>query len=599
MYKLIAEAQQNIQEYNITGTIGNIGISEENIISLNTNNQMTDSNEFRLGGGYIGELDATFVNVNINRNEWVGKDITLTVHIGTEDVPIGVYTIDSVEHTKNLVDVVCYDHMAKFDKDVNISEGASGSAYDFLELACQQCGVTFGMTQNEVESLPNGNQPFVLWEMGDIETWRDLIYWVAVSLGSFATMDRNGHLIVSTFHRAVDDEIPYGIRYSGSAYGDKVVTFGHIAVYNNELKDYITASSVFSGEETLNLGANPFFQTDAVQVDTYLQNIINALNTEIEYVACDVTIPFGFHYDLGDVLQFPNGSGSNFNLFCLMGYSFNYNGECQINGIPVQKNSKDKSGKALQNVSTSNEKDSFSSYEQTNVSAITIAEDTTERILRCRIASNRNTKAEIQIEIDLETLANVTSKSYTSPIDLQDIFADVSAATTKGIITYKINSVTDARTPEEIWLDGEHVLHLMYILPVTANSLNTFEVFMKAERGEIYIPKSGAWLYASGAGLVGQSGFSGEIDVDDIATDFNLIEIPFATPTEAVTTTKPTNKSAIPSDSAPMFNLAEISFASASDHALVKIVGNSEPYITEDDDNYITEDGDFYYTEGV
>ena len=226
MYKLLAESKQNIQEYNITGTIGNIGISEENIISLNINNQMTDSNEFRLGGGYIGELDATFVNVGINRNEWVGKDIALTVHIGTEDVPIGVYTVDSVEHTKNLVDVVAYDHMAKFDKNVNISEGASGSAYDFLELACQQCGVTFGMTQNEVELLPNGNQPFVLWEMGDIETWRDLIYWVAVSLGSFTTMDRNGHLIVSSFHRAVDDEIPYGIRYSGSAYGDKVVTFG-------------------------------------------------------------------------------------------------------------------------------------------------------------------------------------------------------------------------------------------------------------------------------------------------------------------------------------------------------------------------------------
>lgn len=599
MYKLIAEAQQNIQEYNITGTIGNIGISEENIISLNINNQMTDSNEFRLGGGYIGELNATFVNVGINRNEWVGKNITLTVHIGAEDVPIGVYTVDSVEHTKNLVDVVAYDHMVKFDKNVNISEGASGSAYDFLELACQQCGVTFGMTQNEVELLPNGNQPLVLWEMGDIETWRDLIYWVAVSLGSFATMDRNGHLIVSSFHRAVDDEIPYGIRYSGSAYGDKIVTFGHIAVYNNEMKDYITASSLLSGEETLNLGANPFFQTDAVQVYTYLQNIIDILNTEIEYVACDVTVPFGFHYDLGDVLQFPNGSGSMLNLFCMMGYSFNYNGECQINGIPVQKNSKDKSGKALQNVSTSNEKDSFSSYEQTNVSAITIAEDTTERILRCRIASNRNTKAEIHVEIDLETLANVTSKSYTSPVDLEDIFADVSAATTKGIITYKINSVADARTPEEIWLDGEHVLHLMYILPVQANSLNTFEVYMKAERGQIVIPKGGAWLYASGAGLVGESGFSGNIDVSDKAADFNLVEIGMDEPTETVSASANVPVSVQTSDVASAFNLVEINIENANDDVIVKNVGQSEPYITEDDDYYITENGDFLYTEGV
>ena len=599
MYSLIPESQQNIQEYNITGSIGSIGISEANIISLNITNQCTDSNEFRLGGVYIGQLTATFVDVNINRNQWVGKEISLTVHIGNESIPIGVYTIDSVEHTKNLVDVTAYDHMAKFDKDVNISEGASGSAYDFLELVCQQVGVTFGMTKGEVEALPNGTQPFVLWEMGDIETWRDLVYWMAVSLGSFATMDRNGNLVVKTFHKAADDEIPYGIRYADSVYGDKIVTYGHIAFYNNEKKEYISASSVLSGEETLNLGANPFFQTEAVQVDTYLQNIINSLNVEIEYVACDVTIPFGFHYDLGDVLQFPNGSGSNFNLFCMMGYSFDYNGNCQISGIPVQKNSKDKSEKALQNVSTSNDKDSFSSYEQTNVSAITIAEDTTERILRCKIASNRNTKAEIQIEVDLETLANVTSKSYTSSVDLEDIFADVSAATTKGSIKYLINSVDSLRYPEEIWLDGEHVLHLMYILPVTANSLNTFEVYMKAERGEIYIPQGGAWLYASGAGLVGENGANGDIDVSDTVTDFNLIELTFETVTDAVITSKPAIETATSSDSAPMFNLAEISIANATETALVKIAGHSEPYITEDDDNYITEDGDFYYTEGV
>ena len=599
MYKIIPESQQNIQEYNITGTIDSIGFSEENVISLNINNQGTDSAEFRLGGAYIGQLTGTFVNVGIGRNSWVGKEITPIVHIGEEDIPIGVYTIDSVEHTKNLVDVVAYDHMAKFDKPVNISEGASGSAYDFLELACQQCSVTFGMTREEVEALPNGTQPFVLWEMGDIETWRDLVYWMAVSLGSMSTMDRSGNLILVTFHRAVDDEIPYGLRYMDSVYGDKIITYGTVTVYNNESKDYIYASSPLGGEETLNLGANPFFQTDAVQVDTYLQNIINALALEIEYVACDVTIPFGFHYDLGDVLQFPNGSGSNYNLFCVLGYSFNYNNECQITGIPVQKNSKDKSGKALQNVSTSNDKDSFSSYEQTNVSAITIAEETTERILRCRIASNRNTKAEIQIEIDLETLANVTSKSYTSPIDLEDIFADVSAATTKGIITYLINSVDSVRYPEEIWLDGKHVLHLMYILPVTANSLNTFDVYMTAERGEIYIPKGGAWLYASGAGLVGENGFSGDVDVSDVATDFNLVEITFASATENVTATPSTPVGVVGSDVAPSFNLVEISMANATDVMKVKLVGESKVLLAENDDNLIAENGDFYYTEGV
>jgi hypothetical protein len=598
MYSLITEAQQNIQEYNITGTIGNIGISEDNVIDLEITNQCTDSNEFRLGGVYIGQLTATFANVNIARNSWEGQEISLTVHIGTESIPIGVYTIDTAEHTKGIVDVVAYDHMAKFDKEVNISEGASGSAFDFLELACQQVGVSLGMTRADVEALPNGNQPFVLWEMGDIETWRDLVYWIAVSLGSFATIDRNGYLVVRTFHKNIDDTISHLIRIVGSSYGDKIVGYNTILSYLNESKEYVMASGL-SGTETLNIGANPFFQTDAVQVNTYLTNIIGTLSSEIEYAACNVTIPFGWHYDLGDVLQFPFGSGSLTNIFCVMGYSFTYNAECQINGIPVQKNSKNKSDKALQNVSTSSDKDSYSCYEQTNVSAITIGEDTEERILLCRIASNRNTKAEIQIEIDLTTLANVTSKSYTSPFDLEDIFGDISAATTKGIITYLINSVDSLRYPEEIWLDGKHVLHLMYILPVQANSLNTFEVYMKAERGEIFIPRGGAWLYASGAGLVGESGFSGNIDVSDKAADFNLVEIGMDEPTETVSASAFAPVVVPASDVASAFNLVEINIENANDDVIVKNVGQSEPYITEDDNNYITEDGDFYYTEGV
>ena len=197
------------------------------------------------------------------------------------------------------------------------------------------------------------------------------------------------------------------------------------------------------------------------------------------------------------------------------------------------------------------------------------------------------------------SLANVTSKSYTSPFDLADIFEDISSATTKGIVTYLINSVDSLRYPEEIWLDGKHVLHLMYILPVQANSLNTFEVYMKAERGQIVIPKGGAWLYASGAGLVGESGFSGNIDVSDKAADFNLVEIGMDEPTETVSASANVPVVVPTSDVASAFNLVEINIENANDDVIVKNVGQSEPYITEDDDNYITEDGDFYYTEGV
>ena len=603
MYSLITEAKKNIQEYKVSGSIGAVNFTESNVIDLSISNQSTDSNEFRLGGVYIGQLSATFVNVGIPRNYWIGKEIIVNVQIGLTIVPVGVYTIDSVSHTKGIAEVVAYDNMAKFDKAVNISEGASGSAYDFLTYACQQVGVTFGMTQAEVEALPNGTRPLVLFEMGDIETWRDFLYWVAVTLGSFATIDRDGHLVLRDFHNTFDDTIDYDVRYVNSSYGDDIIRFGTVSVYNNENKENYAVDIGSIVEPSLNynvlsMGANPFLQTDFSIIEDYLTDVATHLVNNVEYVPCEVTVPFAFHYDLGDVLQFTNGQGSATNLFCIMGLSLNYNAECVLTGIPFLKNVKSKSDKNVQNLSNSSSKDSFQSYEQKNVNAITIGENTRERVLLSRIASNRNTKAEIHIEIDLETLANVTSKSYTSPFDLTDIFADVSAATTKGIVSYLINSEDSLRYPEEIWLDGKHVLHLMYILPVTANSLNTFEVYMKAERGQITIPKGGAWLYASGSGLIGESAWGGVIDVSDVATDFNLVEISFTSSTDVVTATVSVPVSISLSDVANDFNIIEMTFGNSTESLLVTLSGTSKALLVENGDNFISESGQYFYTEG-
>ena len=46
-------------------------------------------------------------------------------------------------------------------------------------------------------------------------------------------------------------------------------------------------------------------QVTKAQREVYIDNMLAAIGN-IEYCPCDVTIPFGAHYDLGDVLQFPN-----------------------------------------------------------------------------------------------------------------------------------------------------------------------------------------------------------------------------------------------------------------------------------------------------
>ncbi len=508
MYALLTESKQSIQHYDVSGTIGSKNFVHKNVFrnSFSLANQISSPSEFRLGGAHIGQLNITMMGVNISRNNWEGEDIAPIVTIGNTDIPVGVFRIDSAKHSNGMVALTAYDRMERFDKACGTNEGTNGFPYDLLTLACQSCGVTFGMTREEVEALPNGNKTLILNTMGDIETWRDYIYWIAVTLCSFAVMDRAGNLILGTFHNSVDDEVPHKVRYTGSTYGDEIIRYTGINIYVEEDKTIEYYHATVDDGYTLNIGNNPFFQVSRIMREEYLANIVNALSN-IEFNACSVRIPFGFQYDLGDVLQFPNGQGSATNKFCVMGYSFKYNGDCVLSGIPGQKHSQSKTDKNLQGLLSTVSKNEFTSYELRNVAPISIGEDENVRLLLARIASNTQTKAQIHIEVNLESEA------------VEDY--------TKGIVTYLIDSTDTEFYPTETWIDGKHVLHLMYILPLQANDMQQFEVYMQSVGGSIEIPRGGVWLYASGAGLVGDGKWDGTILVTDVALDWDIIEIGF------------------------------------------------------------------------
>lgn len=515
MYELLTESKQAIQSYTIDGTIGDVVFDEESVLkgSLSLSKLCSGSNEFRLGGGHIGQLNISFMGMNIARNSWKGKEIDLTIGIGEKEIPIGKYTVDNPTHSRGIVAVTAYDNMAKFDKPCGTDAGTNGFPYDLLALACQSCGVTLGMTRADVEALPNGNKTLILNTMGDIETWRDYIYWIAVTLCSFATVDRDGSLIVNTFHNTVDDTIPSDSRFNTSTYNDEVITYTGITIYVEEDKATEYYHAAVDNGYTLNIGNNPFFQVSRIMREEYMANIVAALSN-IQFNSCSVKIPFGFHYDLGDVLQFPNGQGSATNKFCVMGMSLKYNGECVLSGIPGQKNSQSKTDKNLQGLLSTVSKNEFTSYELRNVAPISIGEDENVRLLLAKIASNTQTKAQIHIEVNLESEA------------VEDY--------TQGIVTYLIDSTDTEFYPTETWIDGKHVLHLMYILPLQANDIQQFEVYMQSVGGSIEIPRGGVWLYASGAGLVGDAKWDGNIELLDYTEEWTFSPYTFEDASDSV-----------------------------------------------------------------
>jgi len=342
---------------------------------------------------------------------------------------------------------------------------------------------------------------------------------------------------------------------------------------------------------TINLGSNPFFQTATAQRQHYIDNLLAEISN-IAYNSCSVTIPFGFHYDLGDVLQFPNGQGSSTNKFCVIGYSWTYYGDSKITSIAGVKASKSKSDKNIQGIVSTAGKNEFTSYELKNLSAISIGDGDEERLLLARIASNKSTKAQIHIEVNLESVATNGSTALTTFDELKNL-------ATKAIVTYLINSEEDTTIyPTETYVDGKHIMHLMYILPLVQNSLTIFEVYLRSIDGSISIGQGDVWLYASGAGLVGDGKWDGFITIQEDVSDWNLIELTFESASDTVSADTQTPIAITNSDTATNWNLIELTFSSATDSIYITENEISSRRILEDGSIRMTEEDSVRYTEG-
>ena len=246
-------------EHRLTGTIGSVQFTEENIVegSFSISNQSTDTSDVVLGSCYVGELTAEFTGISINWSDWVGKVITpsfgLKIGPGANDwesVPLGVFKVAKATHTRAGVQVTAYDNMTKFDKKFKKSHfmGVSGM-YNIINQICTDCGVTLGMTSAQIQALPNGTRTGIniYGSSGlkkdfanDIDTYRDLLFWCAQTLGCFATIDRTGQLVFRQYTQNVVENISDRNRIEGATFEDYITHYIGIYVENldSNTEDY-------------------------------------------------------------------------------------------------------------------------------------------------------------------------------------------------------------------------------------------------------------------------------------------------------------------------------------------------------------------------
>ena len=343
-----------VQTFRLTGTAGNKPFTQENILkgSFSVTNQCSGSDAVEIGQVYIGELNATFMNMGITRYQWQGLEITpylgLKLDDGTfEDIPLGVFTVAEAEWTASGTVIKAYDHMAKFDRNYG-GGNAKGKPYNLLTNACSHCGVPLGMTQAQVEALPNGDENLSVFTTDNIETWRDFLSWLSQAMGCFATIDRAGALVFRKYTQTVVDTLDTHHRFSGASFSDYTTRYTGLSCVDLTLQKTMYINVSPDDGLTYNLGSNPFLQRGGGDAAAQRRAVLEAL-LAINYVPFRVTAIGNPAYDLGDCIRFTDGLADG-SLSCITKYVFNFNDKYEMQGAgedPAYATAKSKSDKDI------------------------------------------------------------------------------------------------------------------------------------------------------------------------------------------------------------------------------------------------------------
>lgn len=321
-------------------------------------NQCSDGNYVQIGTVYVGELTCTFIIdesdehglSSIGRNNWIGKVVkpVYQQQLGDNsffDIKLGVFTITSAEWTSEGIAITAYDNMMKFDKDYPINNDTGGRATNtpwwWLNGMCYECKVELANTEEEISAFENGTEELTLFTTDNVYSFRDLLHWLSQAMGCFATIDRDGRLILKTYSRDPVDTIDSKHRFKGGQFAPYKTRYDGVELFDLIQGDWVshgTYDSIYS------LYDNPFLQTEnSEDRSRWLSGIISALSN-IDYVPFKVSMIGNPMYWLGDVIKFTEGLAGDESLCCITKFTFNYHKEYVMEGAGHNPNYVLKSG---------------------------------------------------------------------------------------------------------------------------------------------------------------------------------------------------------------------------------------------------------------
>ena len=292
----LSAVQENTRRYYWTGKITTkAGVvhefSEKEIAkgSRYISAQCCGSTEMELGTVYASEMGITLF-LNVDRYTLEDALVELFYHLELDDgsweeVPMGIFEISEANRKIKCLEIKAYDYMLRFDETFNGFETV-GNAYDFMELCSKACRVELAQTREEIEAMPNGAEVLSVYTENDIETYRDMLFYVGQVLGGFFCIKRFGKLELRKYGAEPVMEIGSRHRFT-SSFSDFITRYTAVSYTNlkTEMSEYYALDP--DDGLTMNLGTNPLLQFGVDETRKELcTNVLNDLGV-INYSVYD------------------------------------------------------------------------------------------------------------------------------------------------------------------------------------------------------------------------------------------------------------------------------------------------------------------------
>ena len=542
------------------------------------------NNEIELGSVYASEMKITlFLNVDRYSMEDAIVELfySLTLEDGSvETIPMGVFEISEANRHVKTIELVGYDYMLRFDKSAG--DMTSGYPYDFLAFACEKCKVELAHTKEEIEAMPNGKELLGVYQDGNIETYRDMIFYVAQVLGRVCQINREGKLELKAYGAEPMVTMEAKHRFS-SSYSDFVTRY--TAVYSTNEVDAISEYYCLDPDDglTMNLGVNPLLQYGLVSTrEVVVTNILNAISV-INYVPFDSDTIGNPALEPMDVVKFTGGHADDDSISCITSVTYKINGKQTLKGVgknPLLSSAKSKADKNIIGLLNRVETGKFVICAYENASELIVGTEPI-RIIDVTFAAIESTSAlfigniNCVVSAEEETVTKEYTVSHEVPTvdsiinraveiakkeiaeetesgdgtevvaegDVEDnIIPEVEYETTESVINlpitekvspivtflYKLDDTwVEDYQPKQKVVDGENILSLLFPMgSLGANSAKRLEVYMMMEGGELVIAPANCKAAVAGSGIAsGYTEWDGKIVIEQ---QISLLQIPNA-----------------------------------------------------------------------